>query len=246
MRLGSRILFAIMLLGVARQALAQAVVADLSDHLIAVTTGFDGAKLLLFGAIEGDAADVIVVVRGPTEDVVIRRKERIGGIWINNHKLVFGGVPAFYRLASTRPLDAVASDRILARHGIGVGNIRMNNPAGANGGLSTFREALVRNKQRLGLYPEVTGQVTLLGNRLFRSDIFFPSNVPTGIYGVTVYLLRNGKVINAQTTPLAVSKIGMGARVFAFAHRHSALYGVAALAMALFAGWFAGAVAKRA
>jgi uncharacterized protein (TIGR02186 family) len=246
MRLGLRILFAIMLLGLARQTQAQAVVADLSDHLIAVTTGFDGAKLLLFGAIEGDAADVIVVVRGPTEDVVIRRKERIGGIWINNHKLVFGGVPAFYRLASTRPLDAVASDRILARHGIGVGNIRMNNPAGANGGQSTFREALVRNKQRLGLYPEVTGQVTLLGNRLFRSDIFFPSNVPTGIYDVTVYLLRNGKVINAQTTPLAVSKIGMGARVFAFAHRHSALYGVAALAMALFAGWFAGAVAKRA
>ena len=246
MRLGLRILFAIMLLGLARQTQAQAVVADLSDHLIAVTTGFDGAKLLLFGAIKGDAADVIVVVRGPMEDVVIRRKERIGGIWINNHKLVFGGVPAFYRLASTRPLDAVASDRILARHGIGVGNIRMNNPAGANGGLSTFRKALVRNKQRLGLYPEATGQVTLLGNRLFRSDIFFPSNVPTGIYDVTVYLLRNGKVINAQTTPLVVSKIGMGARVFAFAHRHSALYGVAALAMALFAGWFAGAVAKRA
>ena len=245
MRLGLRILFAIMLLGVARQALAQAVVADLSDHLIAVTTGFDGAKLLLFGAIEGEAADVIVVVRGPTEDIVVRRKERIGGIWINNHKLVFGGVPAFYHLASTRSLDAVASDRALARHGIGVGHIRINNPVGENGDLSTFREALIRNKQRLGLYPESTGQVTLLGNRLFRSDIFFPSNVPTGIYDVTVYLLRNGKVINAQTTPLVVSKIGMGARVFAFAHRHSALYGVAAIAMALFAGWFAGAVAKR-
>ena len=245
MRLGLRILFAIMLLGVARQALAQAVVADLSDHLIAVTTGFDGAELLLFGAIEGEAADVIVVVRGPTEDIVVRRKERIGGIWINNHKLVFGGVPAFYHLASTRSLDAVASDRTLTRHGIGVGHIRIKNPVGENGGLSTFREALIRNKQRLGLYPESTGQVTLLGNRLFRSDIFFPSNVPTGIYDVTVYLLRNGKVINAQTTPLVVSKIGMGARVFAFAHRHSALYGVAAIAMALFAGWFAGAVAKR-
>lgn len=245
MRLGSCILLAIMLLGLARQAVAQAVVADLSDHLIAVTTGFDGAELLLFGAIEGDAADVIVVVRGPSEDIVVRRKERIGGIWINNHKLVFSGVPAFYRLASTRPLEAITSDRILARHGIGVGHIRMKFPAGANGDLTTFREALIRGKQRLGLYPEAAGQVTLLGTRLFRSDIFFPSNVPTGIYDVTVYLLRNGKVISAQTTPLAVSKIGMGARVFAFAHRHSALYGVAALAMALFAGWFAGAVAKR-
>ena len=40
--------------GFARMALAQAVVADLSDHLIAVTTGFSGTKLLLFGAIDGD------------------------------------------------------------------------------------------------------------------------------------------------------------------------------------------------
>jgi len=70
--------------------------------------------------------------------------------------------------------------------------------------------------------------------------------VPTGTYNVTVYLLRGGKVISAQTTPLVVAKIGVGARVFAFAHRHSALYGIAALVMALFAGWFAGAVFKRA
>ncbi len=244
-QLGPRLLLAIMLLGFAPRTLAQAVVADLSDHLIAVTTGFDGAKLLLFGAIEGDAADVIVVVRGPPEEIVVRRKERIGGIWINNRKLIFGGVPAFYRLASTQPLEAIASDRVLARHGIGVEDIRMINPTGENGDLSTFREALIRNKKRLGLYPKANGEITFLGNRLFRSDIFFPSNVPTGTYDVTVYLLRGGKVISAQTTPLTVSKIGLGARAFAFAHSHSILYGIAAIAMALFAGWLAGAVAKR-
>ncbi len=231
--------------GFARMALAQAVVADLSDHLIAVTTGFSGTKLLLFGAIDGDAGDVIIVVRGPAEQVVVRRKERLGGIWVNRHKLVFGGVPGFYRLASTQAVEDIATSRILARHGIGLEHIRLINPKGENGDLSMFRDALIRNKQRQGLYPDVSGQITLLGNRLFRSDIFFPSNVPTGTYNVTVYLLRNSKVISAQTTPLVVSKIGVGARVFAFAHSHSALYGVAALAMALFAGWFAGAVFKR-
>ncbi len=238
-------LLVLMLSGISRPVQAQAVVADLSDHLIAVTTGFAGTKLLLFGAIEGDAADVVIVVRGPSENIMVRRKERFSGIWINRHKFVFGAVPAFYRLASTRELEAVASNRILARHGIGLDHIRMIQPKGENGDLSAFRDALIRGKQRLGLYPETNGQITLLGNRLFRSDIFFPSNVPTGTYSVTVYLMRNGKVISAQTTPLVVSKIGVGARVFAFAHRHSALYGVAALAMALFAGWFAGAVFKR-
>ena len=236
---------AVMVLGSARPASAQAVVADLSDHLIAVPAGFAGTKLLLFGAIEGEAADVVIVVGGPADQVMVRRKERMGGIWVNRHKLVFGGVPGFYRLASTRPLDEIASDRILARHGIGLDHIRMVNPKGENGNLADFRTALIRNKKRQGLYPTETGQIAMLGNRLFRSDIFFPSNVPTGTYNVTVYLLRAGKVISAQTTPLVVSKIGIGARVYAFAHRHSALYGIVAIAIALFAGWFAGAAFKR-
>ncbi|MFP6749357.1 MAG: TIGR02186 family protein [Alphaproteobacteria bacterium] len=246
---GSRIAFvlvALFLLSPVRPLWAQAVVADLSDHLIAVTTGFAGTKLLMFGAIEGEAADVIIVVRGPADPVMVRRKERLGGIWVNRHKLIFGGVPAFYRLASTRPVEEIASNRILARHGIGLDHIRLVNPVADDGELSDFRAALIRNKQRQGLYPSENGHISLLGNRLFRSDIFFPSNVPTGTYNVTVYLLRGGKVISAQTTPLVVSKIGIGAQVFAFAHRYSALYGVAALVTALFAGWLAGAVFKRA
>ena len=240
-----RLAAALFLMGLIRPVWAQEVVADLSDHLIAVTTGFSGTKLLLFGAIDGEAADVIIVVRGPAEQVVVRRKDSLGGIWVNRDNFVFRGVPAFYRLASTQPLEDIATNRILARHGIGLKHVRIINPVGQNGDLSEFKSALIRNKQRIGLYPEANGQIALLGNRLFRSDIFFPSNVPTGTYNVTVYLLRDNKVISAQTTPLVVSKIGVGARVFAFAHRHSALYGIAAIAIALFAGWFAGAIFKR-
>ena len=58
-----RLAAALFLMGLIRPVCAQEVVADLSDHLIAVTTGFSGTKLLLFGAIDGEAADVIVVVR---------------------------------------------------------------------------------------------------------------------------------------------------------------------------------------
>ena len=43
---------------------AQGLVADASRHLVAITTGFVGTKVLLFGATEGEG-DVIIVVRGP-------------------------------------------------------------------------------------------------------------------------------------------------------------------------------------
>ena len=39
-------------------------VAALSNHLVAISTGFSGTDVLLFGAIDG-TGDVVVVVRGP-------------------------------------------------------------------------------------------------------------------------------------------------------------------------------------
>ena len=69
--------------------------------------------------------------------------------------------------------------------------------------------------------------------------------MPTGTYRVAVYLFREGRLIGAQTTPLVVSKIGIGARIYDFAQQQSALYGIAAIFMALAAGWLAGAVFRR-
>jgi len=63
--------------------------------------------------------------------------------------------------------------------------------------------------------------------------------VPTGSYLIEVLLVRNGRVVSAQTTPLIVSKIGLGADIFEFAHRHAAAYGVVAIVSALLAGWLA-------
>ena len=95
-----------------------ALIADLSKHLIAITTGFTGAEVLLFGAIEGEG-DIAVVVRGPNEEVVVRRKQRMAGIWVNGRNLTFRRVPAFYAVAATREITDFAPDSVLSRHQIG-------------------------------------------------------------------------------------------------------------------------------
>ena len=82
-------------------------------------------------------------------------------------------------------------------------------------------------------------------DQLFRTTISFPASVPTGEYRVDVYLIDNGEVVNTQATPLAVTKAGVGAKVFEFAHRYSALYGIIAILLALFAGWLANALFRR-
>src|SRR5207247_3547044 len=57
-------------------ARADAVVADLSSHLIAITTGFTGASVVLFGATDGPG-DIIAVVRGPERDMTVWRKGKV-------------------------------------------------------------------------------------------------------------------------------------------------------------------------
>lgn len=226
-------------------ARGQELVADLSRHRVAISTGFTGSQVVLFGATGGEG-DVALVVRGPDERVVVRRKDRIAGIWVNRAGMVFEGVPAYYAVASNRPLEAFMSPAVMARNQIGVEHLRLTAEAdGLEDEVATFRAALVRNKQRDGLFPVELGKVVFLGARLFRTDVYFPANVPTGNYTVKVFLIRDGQVVSAQTTPLFVSKIGMEAKISQFAHRNSFYYGLFAVVLALMAGWFADFVFRR-
>ena len=221
-------------------ARAETLVADLSKRLVAITTGFAGTDVLLFGAVDGDG-DVVVVVRGPDKPVVMHRKSRVLGIWANTAQMTFERAPSFYAIASSNPLEQIAPDAVRDRHELGVDSLRLELPsAKASPNIAQqWREGLIRNYQRNGLYAQDVGEITFLSKRLFRIEFHLPANVPTGAYQAVTYLLRDGEVLSAQTMPLFVSKIGTEAFVFDFAVRHSAAYGLIAIAIALMAGWIA-------
>jgi uncharacterized protein (TIGR02186 family) len=202
--------------------------------------------VLLFGATEGEG-DVIVIVRGPEVPVVVRRKTREVGIWVNTERIAFSGAPAFYRVAASRSLDQIANEALRARQQIGIEYLRLAperrlTPAK----LDDFRQGLLRNKVREDLYSDRVGDVAFLGPRLFRTRFYLPANVPPGTYTVEVLLVRDNQVIAAQTTPMLVNKTGIGADVYDFAHRHSAVYGLIAVLIAVLSGWTAGTVFRKA
>lgn len=231
--------------GQAQPSTTEPLVADLSDHLIAITTGFTGRELLLFGATDGDG-EVVVVIHGPREEVVVRRKERIAGIWMNRDSVSFRGVPAYYHAATTVGAALELPLRSIERHQIGVDYLRMEAPRNlAPDVIREFRQALIRNKQRDGLYSTGIGVVDRRGARLFRTDVFFPANVPTGTYVIETLLIRQGEVVSAQTTPLFINKVGAGAQVYRMAHEHPAFYGIAAVIIAVVAGLGANWVFQR-
>lgn len=229
---------------------ARPVVADLSNHLVAITTGFSGTHVLVFGATDDRKGDIVMVVRGPRETHVVREKARVAGVWVNRTAAEFSSIPAYYAVAATAPLNAVLPSEIRKRHGIGVEALPLAATDGSGAALPEpesrrLRAALVRIKQQAGLYPEALGLVTTLENRLFRAELDLPSTVPVGAYTVEVYFVQEGQVIGAEITPLFVSKTGFSADVYDFAMYSAARYALASILFAVFAGWTVALVFRR-
>lgn len=225
---------------------AQDLIVDLSNPVVAITAGFTGTDLLLFGA-ASDNGDVAIVVRGPQENHVVRRKERAAGIWVNGDEVTFTDLPSYYAVVSNRPVEEFVPLEDAEIHQIGSKNLLfkplvthelVDDPA-------PFADALLRIKKSRGLYSERPTSLSFLGRGLFRTDLYFPANVSVGTYGIDVYLFDKGELVDTQTTLLNIRKFGVEASVYNFAHRYSLAYGIIAVLIAVVAGWGANAIFVR-
>ena len=233
--------------GSASQAIAQSLVVDMSESSISITSSFTGKDIILFGAVDMPS-DIVVIVQGPREKMVVRRKGRVSGIWMNRRSVTFPDVPAYYAVASNRPLDEIASQTVRAQYRMGSAFLDFPVEASARHltgeELLEFREAILRNKRREKLYFDMDNSVQFR-ERLFRTSIIFPTSAPEGNYTVTTYLLRGGLVIAEQLTPLQIRKAGFERKVFDLANQRPALYGIIAVLIALASGWLAAAAFRR-
>lgn len=234
-------------------ARADTLMTDLSDRLIAITSSFTGSSILVFGAVVQDEPgkrDVVIVLRGPHQSIRVRRKERIAGIWMNTDAHPFQDIPAFYALAATRPLAEIRAETAFTRHQIGLGALKlkerdMPETAAETEAIAPFRAAILRLKERQGLYPPFMQPVTFVGPSLFRATFQFPSNVPVGSYKAEIYLFKDGELVGANSSALFVDKTGMERWIYKAAMNYPALYGLAAVAIAVAIGWIAAIVFRK-
>ena len=241
-----------------------AVSAALTETTVEVTRSFSGARIVLYGAVfdpTDQPHDVVVVVRGPEEPVHIVRKVRVAGIWLNTPPVEFRGAPGFYMAASTRPLNQVAGFAVRRRLRLGVENLAFEAPAEERvesrygvpdvtvsrlgSEYYEYRRAVVRLKQKEGLYRADSNAVRFVDAGLFRADIALPAAAPTGRYEAEIHLFRNGRPIAVRTRTLTVEKVGVERWLYVFSRERPWTYGVLSVAFALVSGWGAAAVFRR-
>ena len=227
------------------------VAAALTDDVVRITSRFTGARIDVFGVVNGlrENDDVVVVVRGPRQPVRIMRKQRRVGVWMNGEPALFEGAPAFYATASTRPLTEIASLETLSQHDIGAEQAPLravgDGAERAAAQIAEYRAALVRIKARDGQYRDVPDGVDVFDGGLFRARVIVLPGAPTGAYRAEVFVFRDGVLAARRSAELQVVKVGIERFVYDAAHMHPLLYGVSAVAFAVFAGWSAAAVFRR-
>lgn len=230
-------------------AKAEEVVLGLSRDEVAITATFDGSDILVFGAVkrevpipEGPPLEVVVAISGPSFPVTVRRKERVFGIWVNTDSVLVDSAPSFYKVATSGPFGEVLTDVEDLRHRVSIERAIRSVGAAMNvRGAQDFADAVVRIRQKNGLYRIVENSVAVDQQTLFRTAIEMPANLTEGAYSTRIFLTREGRVVSVYETTIDVKKVGLERWLYNLSRQQPLLYGLMSLAIAIAAGWGASA-----
>jgi uncharacterized protein (TIGR02186 family) len=229
-------------------------VPDISARQVQIRYSFTGAQLLLFGAVvypggrpPDRQVDIAVVLRGPYQPILLREKQKLGGlIWVNADSDRFRSAPSFYAVASSRPIGDLIDERTAAIYELGLHNLQLSPGGGALPEKERrFEAGLLDLRSRRGLYGEDPHGVEINGGVLYRAIITIPSQVPVGTYTAETFLIDRHKVIAAATRDIQINKSGFERTVALAARRHRLAYGLTCVLLSLGLGWAAGAAFRR-
>ena len=227
----------------------------ISSTEIAIVPDFSGTDVTVFGAIENvDPAllangkyDIVVALEGPRDRITMRRKERVAGIWINRHSVVFEAMPESYSMTSTRALPVIANDLELVTHAVGLPRARIV-PASFSGRaeeVALYRDAFLKLKTESRLYQENPGGVKFVSSSLFAATIHIPADIPNGMHTIRAYLFKEGRVFDEKQLGMHVVKTGLEESITAAAFDQPLMYGLFAVLLAVLTGWAASLMFRR-
>ena len=218
---------------------AKPLTSDISHNEILIDARFSGQKLFLFGA-RNLAGDIVVVIRGPKQNYIVRKKEHIAGVWLNKKQMKFYDVYGFYDIYSTVDLSKIDDDLLLKNLNIGIDNLPMEYKGeGYIEEIEDFRSAILHSKYEDELYIKDAGEIEFMGDTLFKTNLTFPKKIPHGIYSAEIYLINDNNLVGMQAIPVEVRRTGFESFVYDMAHENSVLYGIFCVLAAIFTGWFA-------
>ena len=220
------------------------IVSNIDKKEIELTTRFDGSKILVFGALTDTKNDPTLIIElvGPEQDITIRKKSKVWGIWVKKDYANFEKIPSFYQINSTNLNSDKRSE---------IGNRKLekyffskfrNKETATQKKLEkkAYFSELLRLKKNINNIRLFETEISVLQKKLFFSTIELPQKIFPGKYKVIISLLNeNHEVIKSSEEIVKVSKTGIQKFLSFNAANNSTFYGIFSVMLALFLGFSA-------
>jgi uncharacterized protein (TIGR02186 family) len=242
------ILFAVLL--TAGTSSAQ-LTAKANHDRITVDFFYHGSTVSIRG-VSDPGTDLVVKIASPEREQTLRQKGKVGGVlWMNVGKLTFEHVPSLYFIESTKNLSDMLSEEELNKYVLGYSALEKHSevtPASSAAEKEKWFDEFVSFKMASKLYAASYGKITTTregDSQQYYILLNWPYQASPGEYTVSVYAVKNNKVVEQAETKVSVEQVGTVKSLATMAKSNAAVYGVLSILAALGAGFGVGLIFRK-
>jgi uncharacterized protein (TIGR02186 family) len=221
------------------------------DH-ITIDFFYHGSSVGVKGVSDA-GRDLVIKITSPSGHQVMKQKGKVAGVlWMNVGTLKFENTPNMYELFSTKKVDDILTAEERGKHTLGYAaladHVEISPLANAADKAQWFGE-FVKFKEASNLYKTDFGTIEMKDLPDGRQEYFIQTDWPyqaaPGEYIVSVYAVKDGKVVEQAESHVNVEQVGMVKTLAGMAKDSAALYGFLSIGIALSAGFGVGLIFRK-
>ncbi|WP_022852371.1 TIGR02186 family protein [Thermodesulfatator atlanticus] len=235
------ILLGIFLLGTLIEKSFASISCEIVPNYIPIHFFYSGKDVEIFGHSD-QKADVVIVIQDKAEELHLRKKGKVKGLfWMNVGELTFEPVPIVFMVFSNKPLDQILDKTEQAKYGIGYAALFKEVKIKPDPGPDRNRwiKEFIKFKEHHHLYREKFNSIKIEPegpSYKYQLHFHWPFQAPPDVYTVTVYAIKDGKVVGSCKKKIKIEKVGLLKTISDMALERPALYGIIAIIIAIVAG----------
>lgn len=236
--------FAICLLQFAISNNASAMLTARANHdHITIDFFYHGSTVSVRG-ISDPGTDLVIKITSPEGHQELKQKGKVAGVlWMNVGKLKFEQTPNFYEVFSTKKVEDMLTTEEREKYVIGYPALAKHveiTPVANEQEKTRWFDEFVKFKEESKVYTISSGKIETTKNADGKQEYYilteWPYQAQPGDYLVTVYAVKDGKVMESAEAKVNVEQIGMVKTLATMAKNSPAIYGFLSIGVALGAG----------
>ena len=235
--------FAVVSMTFAGQASAMLTAKANHDH-ITIDFFYHGSTVSVRGISE-PGTDLIIKITSPEGHQLLKQKGKVGGVlWMNVGQMKFDQTPNFYEVFSTKKVEDILSREEMEKYVIGYPALAKHveiTPVANDEEKEKWFSEFVKFKEASKVYATSSGNITMSMNADGKQEYYvltdWPYQAQPGDYLVSVYAVKDNKVIEQAQSKVNVEQVGMVKTLATMAKNSPAIYGFLSIGIALGAGF---------